>query len=155
MHDYNCSYSKNVDTILKNNITDFSGWHITYRVQNVIFAQGVHFSRYVPDRVIPDEIFFPTLGIMYVKFDTSIDIRYKRLCIKCGSGGEKLGVSYHAESCRLIWSATEQTLGQICYSRPILWHWSVPIRLFYYAPPPEEVNNCALSLQATRDVSEL
>ena len=98
----------------------YSGWHITYRVQNVIFAQGVHFSRYIPDRVIPDEIFFPTLGIMYVKFDTSIDIRYKRLCIKCGSGGEKLGVSYHAESCRLIWSATEQTLGQICYSRPIL-----------------------------------
>jgi len=36
-----------VDTILQNNIIDFSGWHITYRVQNVIFAQGVRLSRYV------------------------------------------------------------------------------------------------------------
>lgn len=55
---------------------NFSGWHITYRVQNVIFAQGVRLSRYVPDRMIPDEIFSPTLGIMYVKFDMSRDIRY-------------------------------------------------------------------------------
>jgi hypothetical protein len=82
---------KNVDTILKNNITDFSGWNITYRVQNVIFAQRVNLSRYVPDKMIPDEIFSPTLGIMGVKFDMSKDIRYKSLCIKCGSRGEKLG----------------------------------------------------------------
>jgi len=66
---------------------------ITYRVQNVIFAQGVRLSRYVRDRMIPDEIFFPTFGIMYVKYDMSIGIRYKRLCIKCYSGGEKLGAS--------------------------------------------------------------
>jgi len=94
VHDYNYSYSKNVDTILKKkNISDFSGWHITYRMQNVIFAQGVRLSRYVPDRMIPDEIFSPTFGIMYVKFDMRIDISYKRLCTKCGSRSEKLGTS--------------------------------------------------------------
>ena len=111
---------KNMDTIHKNNTTDFSGWNITCRVQNAIFAQGVSLSRYVPDRMIPDVIFSPTLRIMYVKFYMSIDIRYKSLCIKCGSRGEKIGASYHVEKCRLIWSATEQTLGQICYSRSIL-----------------------------------
>jgi hypothetical protein len=47
---------KNMDTIHKN-ITDFSRWNITYRVQKVIFAQGVS-SKYVPDRMIPHEIFF-------------------------------------------------------------------------------------------------
>jgi hypothetical protein len=39
-------------------------------------------SRYVPDGMIPDKIFFPTLGIMYVKYDMSTDISYKRLSIK-------------------------------------------------------------------------
>jgi len=63
------------------------------REQNVIFAHGVSLSRYVPDRMIPDEIFSPKLRIMYVKFEMSVHIRYKRLCTKCGSRGEKLGAS--------------------------------------------------------------